>query len=163
MKFIVFSAFCLAVAAAMPYEIIEDEDGQQYYAVPISREKRQTKWNVNQSGVGISHTANIFDNNKHRLDGTASAAKNFNSHGLKPDQIGGRLDYNHKPSGAGAFVGADRTRGFGTDLNVGAKYNIHQSKNVGVDVTGQYGRHFGGPGGTGKPNYGVFLNAVARF
>lgn len=54
-------------------------------------------------------------------------------------------------------------RGYGTDLNVGAKYNIHQSKNFGVDVTGQYGRHFGGPGGTGQPNYGAFLNAHGRF
>lgn len=40
MKFIWFSLLGLAMAAAMPYDIIEDENGQQYYAVPASREKR---------------------------------------------------------------------------------------------------------------------------
>lgn len=39
MKLIVI-AFFIATAAAIPFEIIEDEDGQQYYAVPINREKR---------------------------------------------------------------------------------------------------------------------------
>lgn len=118
---------------------------------------------MNQSGAGISHTGNVFDNNNHRLDGTASAGKNWGSHGLRPDQVGGRLDYSHKPSGSSAFVGADNMRGYGTDVNAGVKYNIHQSKNLGVDLTGQYGRHFGGPGGTGRPNAGVFLNANGRF
>lgn len=40
MKFIVFSVFCIAMATAMPYAVVEDEDGQQYYVVPIAREKR---------------------------------------------------------------------------------------------------------------------------
>lgn len=40
MKFVVFSAFCIAIAVALPFDIIEDENNQQYYAVPISREKR---------------------------------------------------------------------------------------------------------------------------
>lgn len=118
---------------------------------------------MNQNGLGISHTGNIFDNNNHRLDATASAAKGWNSHGLKPDQFGGRLDYSHKPSGSSVFVGADRVRGYGTDVNAGMKYNIHQSKNWGVDLTGQYGRRFGGPYGTGRPNAGVFLNINGRF
>nr|AYV99146.1 attacin C1 [Octodonta nipae] len=163
MKFILFSAFCVVMAAAMPYDIVEDEDGQQFYAVPVSREKRQTQWGVNQAGAGISHTGNLFDNNNHRVDGTASAAKNWGSHGLRPDQVGGRLDYNHKPSGSSAFVGADNMRGYGTDVNAGVKYNIHQSKNLGVDLSGQYGRHYGGPGGTRDLGSSVFLNANGRF
>lgn len=124
---------------------------------------RQTKWDLNQAGAGISHTGNIFDNDKHRLDGTASLGKNWDSHGLRPDQVGGRLDYSYKPSGSSVFVGADKTRGYGTDVNAGVKYNIYQGKNFGVDATGQYGRHFGGPGGTGSPNAGVFLNAHGTF
>lgn len=124
---------------------------------------RQTKWGINQSGGGISHTGNVFDNNNHRLDGTASAGKNWDSHGLRPDQVGGRLDYSHKPSGLSSFVGADNTRGYGTDVNTGVKYNIHQDKNFGVDLTGQYNRHYGGSGGTGKPEAGIFLNAHGNF
>lgn len=124
---------------------------------------RQTKWGVNPSGVGISHTGNFFDNDNHRLDGTVSLGKNWNSQGLRPDQLGGRLDYNHKPSGSSAFVGANNIRGYGTDVNAGLKYNILQGKNYGVDLTGQYGRHYGGPGGTGSPNSGVFLNLNGKF
>lgn len=118
---------------------------------------------MSNSGIGISHTENILNNNNHRLDGTASAAKSWQSHGLKPDQIGGRLDYGYKPSSSSVFVGADHTRNLGTDVNAGVKYNIHQSKNWAADVTGQYGRHFGGPMGTGRPNAGVFLNVKGTF
>ncbi|XP_023024624.1 attacin-A [Leptinotarsa decemlineata] len=163
MKCFVFTILCLALSAAIPLDFIEDVNGEQYYIVPVSREKRQTNWGISNTGFGASHRGTLFDNNRHRLDGTASAGKNFGSHGLRPDQIGGRLDYNHKPSGSSAFIGADRTRGWGTDVAAGGRYNIHQSKNFGVDLTGQYGRHFGGPGGTGKPEAGVFLNAHGRF
>ncbi|CAG9825326.1 unnamed protein product [Phaedon cochleariae] len=165
MKVFVFVAFCLAVAAAVPIEVFEDEDGQEYYLVPVSREKRQTKWGISNSGAGISHTGTLFQNDHHQLDGTASAAKNFPSHGLRPDQIGGRLDYTHTPSGSGAFVQADRTRNWGTDVAAGGKYNIYTSpkKDFGVDATAQYQRHFGGPGGAGRPDAGVFLNAHADF
>lgn len=40
MKLFVLSTLYLAMVVAMPYEIIEDEHGQQYYAIPINREKR---------------------------------------------------------------------------------------------------------------------------
>lgn len=124
---------------------------------------RQTKWDVNQSGVAVSHTQNILDTDKHRLDGTGSAAKSWQSHGITPDVVGGRLDYGFKPASSSVFVGADHTRHMGTDVNAGVKYNIHQNKNWNVDVTGQYGRHYGGPMGTGRPNAGVFLNVNGRF
>ncbi|XP_074026957.1 uncharacterized protein [Leptinotarsa decemlineata] len=163
MKRFVFATLCLAVAAAVPLEVVEDVDGQQYYIVPIHREKRQTQWGISNSGYGASHTGTLYENDRHRFDGTASASKNFGSHGLRPDQVGGRVDYSHIPSGSSAFVGADNTRGYGTDVAAGVKYNIYESKNAGVDLTGQYGRHYGGPGGTGKPEAGVFLNAHADF
>ncbi|KAG5899936.1 hypothetical protein JTB14_002487 [Gonioctena quinquepunctata] len=161
MKYFVFVTFCLAVATALPFEVIEDEDGEQYYVIPVSRSKRQTKWGVSDTGFGASHTGTVFKNDNHQLDGTGSFGKNFRSHGI--DQVGGRLDYTHTPSGSSAFLGADKTRGYGTDVAAGAKYNIYQNKNLDVDLTGQYGRHFGGPGGTGQPSSGVFLNAHGRF
>lgn len=83
---------------------------------------RQTKWNLNQSGVTISHTGTIVDHKNYRLDETAFLGKNWNSHGFRSDQIGGRLDYSHKPSGSSAFVGADNSRGYGTDV---IKYQIN--------------------------------------
>ncbi|KAJ8933800.1 hypothetical protein NQ318_000589 [Aromia moschata] len=163
MKYFVLIAFLLAVAAALPFEVVEDQEGEQYYVVPVSREKRQTKWGVSDSGFGIGHKGTILNNDNHRLDGSAYAGKNWESHGVRPDQFGGRLDYAHKPSGASAFVGADNVRHFGTDVNAGVKYNLHHSKNWDVDLSGQYGRHFGGPGGTGNPNAGVLLNVNGRF
>lgn len=42
MKVILFSLFCVAMTVAMPYDVIEDETGQEYYAVPVNREKRYT-------------------------------------------------------------------------------------------------------------------------
>ncbi|KAJ8922492.1 hypothetical protein NQ315_007520 [Exocentrus adspersus] len=130
--------------------------GQQEHAL------MQTKWGISNSGFGASHTGTLFNNNNHRLDGTASASKNFGSHGLKPDQFGGRLDYSHNPSRTSAFVGADRTRHFGTDVSAGVKHNLYQNKNFGVDAVGSYNRHFGGPGGTGRPDGFVGIQASGR-
>ncbi|KAJ8933799.1 hypothetical protein NQ318_000588 [Aromia moschata] len=73
------------------------------------------------------------------------------------------MDYAHKPSGSGAFISADRARNYGTDVNAGAKVNVYQGKNWGADITGQYGRHFGGPWGTGRPSSGAFFNVHGRF
>ncbi|CAH1108529.1 unnamed protein product [Psylliodes chrysocephalus] len=151
----------VAYSTALPIDGAVDEE--EYLLVPVHRERRQTKWGLNQSGYGASHTGNIYNNGRNGVTGTVSASKAWNSHGLKPDVVGGRLDFTNKPTGSGAFIGADRTRGFGTDVNAGAKYNFLQKKNWSGDVSGQYGRHFGGPGGTGKPNAGVFLNVNGRF
>lgn len=43
MKYLVFVVVLIAVAAALPVEVaevVEDEEGQQYYLVPVSRQKR---------------------------------------------------------------------------------------------------------------------------
>ncbi|KAJ8965669.1 hypothetical protein NQ317_015557 [Molorchus minor] len=178
MKYFALVAALLAVAAAMPFDILEDEDGGQYYAVPVSREKRQqggaspvATLSVNNrggnalsdSGYDLGHKGTIWSNNNHQVDGSGYASKNWGSHGIKPDQWGGRVDYTYKPSSTSVFVGADRTPGYGTDASAGLKQNLYQNKNFGVDVTGQYGRHYGGPGGTGKPEAGVLLEAKGTF
>ncbi|CAH1110799.1 unnamed protein product [Psylliodes chrysocephalus] len=160
--FIAFTAL-VAVAAALPLDVFEDETGQEFVLVPVQRQRRDLTYGLNQGGYGLGQKGTVFSNDNHQLDGSYGASKAWGSHGLKPDTFGGRLDYTNKPSGSTGFVGVDRTPGYGTDVTAGAKYNIAQGKNWGADVTGQYGRHFGGPGGTGKPEAGVFLNVEGKF
>ncbi|CAG9863310.1 unnamed protein product [Phyllotreta striolata] len=163
MKFLVLLAVSLTVAAALPLAVFEDENGEEFALVPLQRQRRDTTWGANQGGFSLGQKGTLFDNGNHRLDGSLSGSKAWGSHGLKPDSYNGRLDYSHQSSGSGAFVSADRTPGWGTDVNAGAKYNIAGGKNWNADVTGQYGRHFGGPGGTGKPQAGVMLNVEGKF
>lgn len=110
----------------------------------------------------MGHSGTVANQGGHRLDGGAYAGKNFGSHGLKPDQVGGRLDYSHRP-GTSAFASADHTRRHGTDVNAGVRHNVYQNKNFGVDATGQYGRHYGGQFGSGRPNAGVGIEGHGRF
>ncbi|CAH1110800.1 unnamed protein product [Psylliodes chrysocephalus] len=124
---------------------------------------QEVTWGANQGGYALGQKGTVFSNDNHRVDGSYGASKAWGSHGVKPDSFGGQVDYTHKPSGSTGFVGVNRTPGWGNDVSAGAKYNIAQGKNWGADVTGQYGRHFGGPGGTGKPQGGVFLNVGGKF
>ncbi|XP_072389111.1 uncharacterized protein [Diabrotica undecimpunctata] len=163
MKYNIVFAFCLAVAAAIPVDVAVDEEGQEYLLVPVFRERRDVKWGANQGGFGASSSGTLLNNNNHRVDGTATESKAWGSHGVKPDSFGGRVDYSHKPSGSSGFVNADRTPGYGTDVTAGGKYNIAGGKNWGADVNANYGRHFGGPGGTGKPQAGAGLNVHGNF
>ncbi|CAH1990396.1 unnamed protein product [Acanthoscelides obtectus] len=163
MKYILLIGFFLVAVSATPLEIAEDEEGQQYYMVPLSRVRRsETRGVVNERGVGVSHQGNIFNSGGHRLDGSAYANKNFGSHGLRPDAAGGRLDYSHG-SKTSAFAGADHVRGYGTDVGAGVRHNIYSSKNFNVDAGANYGRHFGGPGGTGRPQMGGFIRGSGKF
>ncbi|XP_023313225.1 attacin-C [Anoplophora glabripennis] len=161
MKYFVLLAVVASIAVAIPVEFSEDE--QEFYLVPVEREKRQTKWDISDTGAKVGHSGTIFDNGNHGLDGSAYVAKNFGSHGLRPDQLGGRLDYAHRPSGSGAFISADNARGYGTDVNAGAQYNFVHRKDLDVGVVGQYGRHYGGPFGTSSSQRYVGLTATGRF
>ncbi|XP_018571235.1 uncharacterized protein LOC108910919 [Anoplophora glabripennis] len=154
MKYFVLLAIVVTVVAAVPVDVVEDEEGQQYYLVPVSREKRGTQWGLSGTGATVGHSGTIANSGGHRLDGGAYAGKNFGSHGARPDQVGGRLDYSHG-SRTSAFASADHARHYGTDVNAGVRHNVYQNKNFGVDVTGQYGRHYGGPSGTGRASSGV--------
>lgn len=62
-------------------------------------------------------------------------------------------------------MGAEHTRHFGTDVSAGANLNLYRSPNrrTTLDANGSYNRHFGGPSGTGKPNWGAGLNFNHRF
>uniref|UniRef100_A0A6P7GB81 Uncharacterized protein LOC114340062 n=1 Tax=Diabrotica virgifera virgifera TaxID=50390 RepID=A0A6P7GB81_DIAVI len=57
----------------------------------------------------------------------------------------------------------NRTPGYGTDVTAGGKYNFAGGKNWGADASAGYNRHFGGPGGTGKPQVGAGVNVHGNF
>jgi NADH:ubiquinone oxidoreductase subunit 2 (subunit N) len=39
-KVLIVASLCLVVALALPYDLVEDEQGQHYYLVPVSRVRR---------------------------------------------------------------------------------------------------------------------------
>lgn len=63
-----------------------------------------------------------------------------------------------------ANVDVQRSRG-GTDLNAGVNGQIWQSQNGRSELNGGagYSRHYGGQGGTGRPNYNVGVQFTHRF
>lgn len=63
-----------------------------------------------------------------------------------------------------AEVSVNRDRA-GTDVNARVNANIWESRNGRSQLNGEanYNRHFGGPGGSSRPNYGAGLNFVHRF
>ncbi|XP_017783158.1 PREDICTED: uncharacterized protein LOC108567297 [Nicrophorus vespilloides] len=154
-----------AACLASSFEIFEKENGELFYLVPLNEEhnrvRRQTKANVDNNGVSLSHTGKLFENQNHRLDGTAFGQKDFKNHG--PLTAGGNLDYNHKPTGSNLNLGASNTRGFGTDVSAKGQYNFLNSKRTQAGVGAYYNRHFGGPGGSRRPDYGAFVSARYNF
>ncbi|KAI4463068.1 attacin c-terminal region [Holotrichia oblita] len=141
------------------------DDNEEYVLVPVSRVRRiffithdtntffnrQTIGGVDNSGRAfISHTGTLVDNDRHLLLGSASAAKQFRPDG--PLTVGGSLDYAHLPSGSTLGVRASNTKGFGTDVAATGRYNFYNKGGTSVYAEGSYGRHYGGPGGTGRPD-----------
>ncbi|XP_056640744.1 uncharacterized protein LOC130447770 isoform X2 [Diorhabda sublineata] len=163
MKSIILVLAITAAASSLPIDIIQDENDQEYLVIPLERQKRDLTWGANQNGYSLGQKGTLWSNDHHQVDGEYGASKAWNSHGLKPDSYRGELDYSHKPSGSTAFVAAHRTPGYGTDGAAGLKYSIAQGKNYNVDLTGQYTRHYGGPGGTGKPEGQVLLTGEYSF
>ncbi|CAG9772815.1 unnamed protein product [Ceutorhynchus assimilis] len=146
-------------AGAAPVDDFEDD--------PIIPEKlrkirrQQTSYGFRSPGIGtVSHTGTILDNQNNLLTGTGYASKDFTSGGafLKPDVYGAQVDYSHKQSGSGVGVGADHIRRAGTDVRATGTWNIVNTKNADVGVSGQYEKHFG-PGGS-HSDYGVVLKGT---
>ncbi|CAH0561510.1 unnamed protein product [Brassicogethes aeneus] len=163
--FLVFIA--TFVVAAYGHEIVSSDDGELFYLVPVHRVRRQTTFDINKNGPGtrvtLGHKGTIYENPNHKVTGGAFASQQFRPTG--PLTAGGNLGYQHKPSGSGLNVGADNTRGFGTNVNAQGNLNLLRSHNgnTRLDATGGYSRHFGGVGGTGRPNYNAGLNFNHRF
>ena len=157
--------FCIAslVTAEYQYSPEYTYGEEEYVLVPISRVRRQaaTTWGVEGTRGTVTHTGTLVNNNKHHLQGTAFASKQFKPNG--PLTAGGNLDYTHKPSGSTLGVGASNTRGLGTDVSATGRYNFYNKGNTNAFAQGSYDRHFRGPGGTGRPNYYVGLGLQHRF
>ncbi|KAL3265366.1 hypothetical protein HHI36_009573 [Cryptolaemus montrouzieri] len=164
--FVIVATIC-AVSNAQIFDIVEDEFGGEFALVPLplSRQRRQTTADINKGPSGtqvtLGHQGTIWDNGNHKVTGGGFASKQFRPTG--PLTLGGNVGYEHIPSGSGVNLGASNTRGFGTDLSATGNANIWRNGNSRLDATGSYGRHFGGPGGTGRPNWGVGLNFNHRF
>ncbi|KAK9870777.1 hypothetical protein WA026_009738 [Henosepilachna vigintioctopunctata] len=160
-------ALCL-IAIVQGYYVAEDEFGENYVMVPLplSRQRRQTSVGIGRgmgggTQVTLGHQGTIFQNDKHLVTGGGFASKQFRPVG--PTTVGGNLGYQHIPSGSGINIGAQNTRHFGTDLQATGNVNLWRQGNSRLDASGSYGRHYGGPWGTGRPNWGVGLNFNHRF
>lgn len=146
----------------------EDESTSYEYIeeVPMYRVRRQTVFGgVTPGNPGATATVgasqNIFNSNGHSLDAHGQVSRTF--HPTGQTSIGTGLDYQGPRGGASATV--DHTRHFGTDVGVQGNANIWRSNNgrSTLDGTANYNRHFGGPFGTGRPNYGAGLQFTHRF
>ncbi|KAH1005159.1 hypothetical protein HUJ04_006194 [Dendroctonus ponderosae] len=149
-------ALVVVCAAAFPHEGFSPLERPK-------RQNRQTSVNVESPGIAtIQHSGTVFDNNRHRLDGSGYVSKDFSrGGGLRPDAVGGSLDYLHKPSSSSVGVQADHFRHGGTDLKASGTWNFIDTPNAEVGLTGSYGRHFGS--GSRNPDWGVFLGGTWRF
>lgn len=109
----------------------------------------------------LGASGNVFNQNGHRLDAHGQISRDYKPTG--PTSIGGGLDY-QGPRG-GASVNANHMRHLGTDVGVTGNANIWRSpdRRTSLDGNASYNRHFGGPFGTGRPNYGVGATFTHRF
>ncbi|XP_050302383.1 uncharacterized protein LOC126740413 [Anthonomus grandis grandis] len=159
-------SFALVAAAfSLPYPLVEDEDGEQYHLVPLSRVRRQqqTDYRLDSKGnLFLGHKGTILDNDNHRLNGEGYLVKNVKGHGLSPDAHGGALDYLNKPTGLTAGLSADHMRHMGTKVGATAGWNFIQTKDAQVGISGRYDRISGGPGPS-RQDYGVFLGGRLDF
>lgn len=109
----------------------------------------------------IGAQGNIFNKNGHSIDAHGQVSRTY--HPAGPTSVGGGIDY-QGPRG-GLSAGANHLHRFGTAVNIGGNANVWKSRDgrSSVDVTGGYNRHYGGPGGTGRPNYNVGGQFTHRF
>lgn len=114
-------------------------------------------------GVRITgtHQGTIYSNGNHQVDGNAMISKAFRPSG--PITTGGGLSYQHLPSGSGLNLNAQHTPKYGTDFSASGNANLWQRGNSRLDAVGNYGRHYGGFGGTGRPDYYGGLQYTHRF
>lgn len=187
-KLIVFAICCIATGHARSFEadtnsmdeiylpiqvhrvlyhpteqLMGDQD--VYEPMPQLRVRRQIFGGITPGNPGVTGTigakGNVFNQNGHSLDASGQISRTFRPVG--PTVVGGGLDY-QGPRG-GASVNANHARGFGTDLGASANANLWRSRNgmSSLDANANYNRHFGGPFGTGRPNYGAGATFNHRF
>ncbi|CAH1377313.1 unnamed protein product [Tenebrio molitor] len=159
-KVLIVASLCLVVALALPYDLVEDEQGQHYYLVPVSRVRRETKWDIENPGkLKIQHSGTIFNNGDHKLKGEAYGSKSLVDR-RDPAVFGGKLDYNHN-SGSSLSVSAQHKEHRGTRVGVEGKYNLYRNGPFHADVSGKYDRTYGGA--SSNPSFSTHLTGTVDF
>lgn len=133
---------------------------------PHYRNRRQSVFGgVSPSNGGSTATlgasGTLYNQGGHRVDGHGQISRTYNPTG--PTSVGAGLDY-QGPRG-GASVNANHARHLGTDVGVTGNANVwrsHDGRST-LDANANYNRHFGGPFGTGRPDYGVGATFRHRF
>ncbi|CAH2000756.1 unnamed protein product [Acanthoscelides obtectus] len=75
-----------------------------------------------------------------------------------------KIDWNPKPEEPRLRVNGDAGHGpSGTDFRGTAEYDFYRNRDLTVGAGGSYGRHYGGPGGTGPPSSGGHAYIRYRF
>ncbi|EFA02855.1 uncharacterized protein LOC100141947 [Tribolium castaneum] len=139
-KIVIFALAFLALASAAP-----------------PNDQRETKWKVQDPGIlKLQHREKVFENANHRVDATGQVQKNFVNKDA-PTLLGGRVDYQNKPSNTGLGVEAVNAGRFGTQVGVEASRNFFKDKNSAWDAGVSYGQRFGGLGGRSEPVFGGFV------
>lgn len=171
-SFVLFSLLSLSFAQynyeAENLEFAQDEDPLYEHLTIIRpiRVRRQTVYGgLTPANPGAKATigaqGNIFNNNGHSVHANGEISKTFKPIG--PTSIGGGVNYQGPRAGVSGNV--NHVHRFGTDVGVSGNTNIWRSPNgrTSVDANAGYNRHFGGPGGTGRPNYNGNINFNHRF
>ncbi|KRT85607.1 hypothetical protein AMK59_787 [Oryctes borbonicus] len=157
---------CLAASVlSYPIDVVEDDYGQEFALVPLSRVRRAQVYgnaDITDPGraiVGIKGTP--IDTSNHRVDTHAFATTNIKHH--SPITKGLEASYLHKPTNSNLDLSAVNTPRWGTDVKASGTYNFFQDKTSNANVEGFYSRHYGGMPGTLKPDYGVMFNYRRTF
>ncbi|CAH0545651.1 unnamed protein product [Brassicogethes aeneus] len=124
-SYLVFVAF-LAWASALPLDIFEDDDGQQFYLVPMQRQKRDTTWDVAKgpggTNVQLGQEGTIWAKGNHEIIGGGHASKNFNPNG--PLVGGGSIGYHHIPTDTNIKASATHIPNWGTQADIKASRTL---------------------------------------
>jgi hypothetical protein len=124
-------------------------------------DQSQTKWGVRDGVLNVEHHGNIYKNDNHRFDGTASVTKNFVDN-KDPLLVGGRVDYKHLPSNSAIGLGAVNAGQFGTKVDLEASRTLFKDRFSQFDAGVSYGQRFGGPFGNSEPVFGGFIRGSCR-
>lgn len=161
--------FCLVsftYAQSTYYGSAEDGYIEDESVLLPSRVRRQTVFGgITPGNPGVTATVgaqgNIYNKNGHSVDAFGQVSKTYRPVG--PTSVGGGIDY-QGPRG-GVLANANHVQHYGTDVGVNGNANIWRSQNgrSSLDANAGYNRHYGGPFGTGRPNYNVGATFNHRF
>lgn len=169
-----FVLFCLVSMSCAQYysedensEFVQNEQPLYEHLSLIRplRVRRQIYGSLTPGNPGATATigarGNVFNNNGHSVQANGEISKNFKPIG--PTSVGGGVNYQGPRAGVSGNV--NHVHHFGTDVGVSGNANIWRSPNgrTSLDANAGYNRHFGGPTGTGRPNYNGNLNFIHRF